>query len=490
MSLKQAAFSAGRWTAASAVIMTGLQLVQTAVLARLLVPAEFGLMAVAASLLAVLALVADLGLSRALIHFDNVSEETLSSLYWINVGLSLLLMLLLALGAPLLGNLYGSRALVPVLQLGSAVFPLTALGQQFRVLAERSLQFSTLARIEVLAGLAGCCLAIAFAFAGAGVFALVVGVLVRAVASSILAWWWLSTGLRPSWHLHITETRPFLRFGGYLVGDGLANNVLRDADVFVGGAVLGPAAMGLYSVPRDLSLRLATVVNPIITRIGFPIMSRLKGDRGKLKNIYLQTLRMTASVNFPIYAVLALYADEIVALLYGPRWQGAGLYLRILAAWGLLRSVGNPIGSLLYAVGKTRRAFWWNFGLLLALPPLYWVGVSSLGLRGLAVAMVIAQVAITLPGWRFLVRPACGAGLLEYLQQLIVPLWLSLAAGTFAWIATRGLDHGTLRLLVGGSVGGVSYLALSWVFNRRWADAMIGMLRFWALSPATKESKQ
>jgi O-antigen/teichoic acid export membrane protein len=490
VSLKQKAFSAGRWTAASAFLVAGLQLLQTVVLARLLLPAEFGLMAVAASLLAVVALIADLGLSRALIHFDDAPADTLSSLYWLNVGLSLLLMLLLLLLAPVFGNLYGSKALVPVLQYGSLVFPLTAWGQQFRVLAERSLRFSELARIEILAGLAACCFAIVFAFAGGGVYALVAGILVRAAASSALAWTMLSAGSKPSRHLRFAETRPFLRFGGYLVGDSLANNVRRDADVFVGGLVLGPAAMGLYSVPRDLSLRIATVVNPVITRVGFPIMSRLQGDRGKLKEVYLQTLRMTTSVNFPVYVALALFADEIVALLYGPQWQGAGLYLRILAAWGLLRSVGNTAGGLLYAVGRARRAFWWNFGLLLALPPLYWLAVGRWGLEGLAWGVVMLQLAITLPGWRFLVRPACGAGFLEYLQQLIVPLWLSLAAGAVAWAVTHNLGHGTLRLLVGGSVGGVFYLLLSWMFNRRWADAMIGMLRFWALSPATKESKQ
>jgi O-antigen/teichoic acid export membrane protein len=488
MSLKQAAFSAGRWTAASAALVTGLQLLQTVVLARLLLPAEFGLMAVAASLLAVLALLADFGLSQALIHFDDSAAEVRSSLYWLNVGLAMVLMCLMVAVAPLLGALYGSPEIVPVLRLASVVFPLTALGQQFRVLAEKALRFSVLARIEVLAGLAGCIAAIALAFANAGVYALVAGMLVRASVSSALAWRQLSNGLRPSWHLRIGEVRPFLRFGGYLVGDSLTNNIRRDADVFVGGLVLGPAAMGVYSVPRDLSLRLGTAINPIITRVGFPIMSRLKKDRDKLKDVYLQTLRMTASVNFPIYVALALFADEIVALLYGPQWNGAGLYLRILAAWGMLRSVGNTAGALLYAVGMAKRAFWWNLGLLLILPPLYWLAVSGWGLKGLAVGLVVTQVLTTLPGWRFLVRPACGASLLEYLQQMFVPLWLSLGAGMCGWLATLCLDHGTLRLAVGGTTGAISYLALSWLFNKRWANAMLELVRAGPLAPATQNN--
>lgn len=473
MSLKRTAFSAGRWTAASAAFVAGTQLLQTMVLARLLLPAEFGLMAVAAAILAVLALLADMGFSRALIHFDHMSSETLSSLYWLNLGMGLLLAALLALAAPALGAAYRSTALVPVLQGASLLFPLTALGQQFRVMAEKELRFAALARNEAAAAAIGFCAAIVVALMHGGVYALVAGMLVNAMASSLLAWWRLSDGHRPSTHFRLRDTRPYLRFGGYMVGDSFTNTLNRQADVFIGGLVLSPAVVGVYSVPRDLSLRVAALVNPVITRVGFPVMSRVKDDRDQLKSIYLQTLRLTASVNFPMYVALGLFANEIVGLLYGPRWHPAAQYLRVLAAWGLVRSVGNPVGSLLYAVGRARLAFWWNVALLVVSPPILWAAASAAGLMGLAWGLLGLNLMIVVPMWRLLLNPACGVRFDEYLSAITAPLLIAGASGFAAWIATVGIHGSIARLAIGGGVGGIVYVGLSYLYNRAWTDAMV-----------------
>jgi O-antigen/teichoic acid export membrane protein len=477
MSLKQRAFSAGRWTGASTIFATALQLTQTMILARLLVPGDFGLMSVAAALLAVIALFADLGLSRALIHFEIPSPSILSSLFWLNLGMGSLLMLLLAAIAPLLGVLYKSSALVQVLQLASLIFPISALGQQFRVLAEKELRFRIVVANEIIAGVAGFAAALSVALLDGGVFALVAGVLATASASSLLAWLRLSGGHRPTWHFRPREAYPYLRYGSYMVGENFANVLNRQADVFVGGSVLGPAALGPFSLPRDLSLRTGMIVNQVITRIGLPVMAQVQHDRARLKSIYLQTLRMTASVNFPIYIALAIYADEVVAVLYGSQWGAAGEFLQILALWGLVRSVGQPIGSLLYAVGRAKQSMWWNIGQLLLIPPLLWFAVQSGGLRALAGTMLAVQVVLFLPAWRWLVLPSCGATLGEFLHQTALPLALAVAAGGAASLVTIWVDGALWRLMFGAAVGALSYVGLSFVFNRPWTEGVINLTR-------------
>lgn len=473
MNLKQTAFSAGRWTATSAALVTGLQMLQTIILARLLVPADFGLMAVVGAVLAVLTLLANFGLSRVIIHFDQLPDTILSSLYWINLTLSALMMLIVAGTASAVGRLYNSPELAPLLQVASITFPLTALGQQFRALAEKKLHFDLLAHNEIAAAAVAFLVAIGVALGGGGVYALVAGILASASVSSLLAWLRLSCEHRPLRCLHIGETWPYLRFGGYLVGEEFANILTRQADTFIGGLVLGPTALGIYSVPRNLSLRIAFIINPIITRVGFPVMARVKHDREKLGSIYLQTLRMTTSVNFPIYVALGLFANEVVALLYGRQWQNASGYLRIFAAWGLIRSVGNPTGSLLYAVGHARRAFWWNLSLLVICVPLLWMGAQLGGLVGLAWTMVGLQVLIFVPSWRYLVRPCCGVSFAEFIAIVLLPLALALTGGILAYGAIwLGNITGILRLIVGGCVGGSVYILLSLVFNRPWTNAM------------------
>lgn len=476
MSLKQQAFKAGRWTALSALLVTSTQLVQVVVLARLLAPEDFGLMAITSSFIAVLALFADFGLSRAIIHFDNIPREALSSLYWVNLGIGILLMIALASTAPAIATLFKSPDLTPVLQAVSLIFPLTTLGQQFRVIAEKELQFKALAVNEISAAILGLSLAIAVALNGGGVFALVTGVLATATISSVLAWLRLSHGYRPHMILRLEMVKPYLRFGGYLTGEAAASTLQRQADIFIGGLISSPTAMGLFSLPRDICLRAALIINPILTRVGFPVMSRVQHDRDKIKSIYLQTLRMAASVNFPIYMAFALFSEEIVILLFGEQWQASAKFLLIFAAFGLVRSTSNPVGSLLYAVGQAKRAFWWNIALLLLLPPLFFIGGSLNGLTGLAVTMLIAHVAIVLPLWWFLVRPACGASLQEYVRPLAAPLSIALLSCACAYLATVAFDQGIIRLAVGLTVGLLAYLLLSTKFNRPWISAVADLL--------------
>lgn len=455
---------------------TGLGFVQIAVLARLLTPEDFGLMAIVASIVVILGLFSDLGLGKAIIHHTDISPEQLSSLYWLNLGAALLLMFAMAGVAPVISWLYDDARLVPILMVASLVFPLTAIGHQFRMLAEKELRFSTLAEVEIVAALFGFVCAIAVALAGGGVWAIVTGMLAGAACASVLSWWWLSPGWRPGWHLRVGECRPFLHFGGYSMGETLANTVRMQTDVFIGGLLFGPAALGLYSLPRDLSLRIAFIINPIVTRVGFPVMARAQRDTARLKSIYLQTLRMTASVNFPLYLALVLFAEEIVALLFGERWLESAVYLQIFAIMGLIRSTGNPSGSLLYAVGRTRLAFWWNMALLVIIPPIFLIGGLLGGLDGLAMAMLVAQIGVFVPAWWFLVRPLCGAGFVEYLRELLPPLLIALVAGGCAYAAVMGFGHGIARLALGLTVGAIVYLALSVRFNRPWVAAMRELL--------------
>ena len=486
MTLKRHTFSAGRWTTVSALLRSGLQVLQMVILARLLAPADFGLMAIVVALLAVVGLLADFGVSRAIIYYDDITPSVLSSLYWLNVALAAAVAVTIAAAAPLISAFYHQPALLPVLLATTPVIVLTALGQQFCVLAEKNFRFATLVQNEVLSGLSGFVVCIASAFAGAGIYALVSGSLVAAAIGSLLAWWRLSGIHRPRWHFDFNETRDYLRIGSYLVGENAAATLVRQSDVFIGGLFVGPAALGLYSLPRDLSLRLAMAVNPAVTRIGFPVMSRLKNDITALKDVYLQTLRMTASINFPMYVALGVFASELVALLYGPRWMTATDLLRTLAVWGLVRSIGNPVGSLLYAVGRARRAFWWNLGQLVLLPLAYLVAARGWGTTGLAVALAVTQVALIVPAWWLLVRPCCGATLQEYFGQMTAPLAASVFAGGLAWGITRDLDHGTVRLTLGGITGGVAYLAMSYWLNRQWVETMATLLHLDRMLPASR----
>lgn len=476
LSLKQQTFSAVRWTTVSMVGRAALGFVQIAILARFLAPADFGLMALVMAVLAFAQIFSDLGVSNAIIHRQEITQEELSSLYWLNVCSGLGLMLLLMAVSPWVASFYGEPRLQPIVMLASTVFFIVALGQQLRVVAEKNLRFADLARVELWAAVIGFTVAVGVAVAGGGVYALAVGMIANAIAATGLAWYLLAQDWRPGMRLRLGETRQFLGFGAYMMGNNLANTFNSQADILIGGRLIAASALGMYSLPRDLSLRVAQVINPIVTRVGLPVMAKAQANPALLKSVYLKTLRMTASVNFPLYLAMAAFAPEVVALVFGAQWAEAAPLLRVLAIWGALRASGNPAGSLIFAVGRADLAFKWNAALLVVIPPALWFG-AHYGAMGLALSLLVMAVSFSIPGWWVLIRPLCGAGFKEYYAQLIVPLTAASVATFAALAAAFPLSTPILRLVVGLVVGGLVYLVVSHFFNREWLDSVKELLR-------------
>lgn len=476
MNLKNRVFSAVRWTTTAAVARAALQVAQVAVLARLLSPEDFGLMAMVGVILSFGAVFADLGLNSAYLQRAEVSPEQRSSLFWLNLLLSLALTGLVMASSPLLAGFFGDVRLVPLLVLASTTFVIGALGQQVRVSAEKALAFRAVMQVEMIAALASFVAAVTGTLAGLGVYALVLGGIAGTAVGTALAWRVLAAGWRPQRRFALADVRPFLGFGGALVGDAIANQIHRSLDLFLGGRMLAATQLGLYSLPRELILRLQFMVNPIVTRVGFPLIAQVQADIPRVRAIYLRTLNMTASTNAPLYVGLAFFAPELVRLLFGAQWASSVELLRILALWGFLRSTGNPVGSLLLGMGRADLSLRWNLGLLILIPPV--LGVCAyFGPAGLAWGQFGLAVFLLIPAWRILVYPLCGAGLAEYADAALRPFALAVLAIAPAFLAVAHLDGFLARLVIGTGIGAVLYGLLSYWFNRGWVVAMMELAR-------------
>lgn len=476
MTIRKQAFSGVRWTTFSSIGRTLLQVVQVSILARLLTPADFGLLALVTSIVAFLQIFADAGLSNAIIHHQEISQKQLSSLYWLNVGVSLSLGLFLAALSPLVAFWYAQPQMKLLLSIAGFTLVMGALSQQIRVVAQKNLRFSELAKIELSSACVGCVVAVSAAFNGAGVYSIVAGSFATATIGSMLVWYRLAEGWRPLFRVNIREIRDFLSFGAYMIGNNLANTFNSQIDIMLGGKILGAQAIGLYSMPRDLNLRIAGVFNPIVTNVSLPVMAKAQNDKALLKGVYLQTIRMTASVTFPIYVAMALFAPEIVHVLLGAKWEQAIPLLRIFAIWGLVRSTGNPVGSLLMACGRSDLSFKWNMALLIIMTPVVLVA-SRFGVLGMSWAMAALMFILYWPNWYFQVRPLCGAEIGEYFLQTLIPFVVAAIAGSCGRVISLEFVGDFLRLLVGGTSGMIVYMYLSWKFNRVWVDAMKELLK-------------
>lgn len=476
MSLASRTVSAVSWITVSTVSRASLQLAQLAVLARLLSPQDFGLMAIVAVVSSYAALFSDVGLSTAFVQRQQISREERSSLYWFTVlsggGLMLAVMAL----SPLVARFFREPHLVPLISLVATNFLVVALGQQLRIDAEKSLNFRPVALIDISVAIVSFLAAVLAAWIGWGVYALVVSSMVASWLTMLLQWSFLANGWRPSRRLRWKEVHWFVKFGSGMVINNIINHVSSTADLLIGGRMLGAGELGIYSVPRNLILQVQGMVNPVFTRVGFPLIASMQHDRNRVKQVYLKTMNLTCTVNAPLHVALGVYAPEVTSLLLGERWSGATQLLRIIAIWGLLRSFGNPAGTLLFGLGQVRLAIWWNLGLLAAVGPSLWLG-SHWGPIGMAWSMVGVMAVSFVPGWAILVRPTCGAEFWIYSRQMLVPTTCALLAGLISWVTVSGLTAHWMRLGIGLVSGLVAYLLLCWLCNRESVKMTVSLMK-------------
>lgn len=475
MSLKLSAMSGTRWTSVASIGKTTLQMIQISVLARLLTPSDFGLMALVATVISFTQIVADMGVSNAIIHHQDISEKQLSGLYWANVLSGLALWILLLLSAPVFAFFYNEPRLKHLLVIAGSIFLISSIGQQIRVMAEKDLKFKGLAKVEICAAMAGLIIAILMALRGYGVLSLIIGQIAVSATTTLLLWLFISDGWRPLLHFSFFEIKHFLKFGGFVVGTNAISTLNWQIDIMLAGKIFGSTALGAYNAPRELCLRIASIINPIATRVGLPIMAKVQSDRARLKAIYIKSINMTSAFNFVFYLAMFAIAPEIVRLLFGLQWVSSIPFLRIFAIWGLFRSVGNPLGSLVYSAGRPELALKWTLFQTAIIVPLLLIG-SLYSIMALAYTMLAVVIILLLASWRFIVLPLTGASFWEFHQGLCTPFILSVISTLLSWVLIYMVNGDILRVCLFIIIDSLIYGLLCMSYNKTWLNTLCELL--------------
>lgn len=462
--MKARAMNAAGWVALGSGGRVLVQVIQLSVLTRLLTPDDFGLMAIVLVVVSIGTLFSDSGLSSAFLQRRMVSDEARSSLYWLNIILATAVAVLIALLAPVLSLVFEAPATTGVVLVCCPILVLGALGRQFEVASEKALRFRPLVLIELCATVIGFITAVSGALAGWHAYSLAAAALMTAASRAILAFTVLSHGWRPRKHLQWTEIRPYLGFGSATLASNLVNQLNASIDLMLGGRFLGMDSLGLYSVPRALVLNLQNAINPIVTRVGFPVIAQIQADRDAVRRAYQAVMNVVCVVGAPLYVAVAVLSKEICELLLGPNWLDSAAPLSLLAVWGYLRSQGNPVGALLLGVGRADVALHWNLALLAVYPIALWIG-SWYGTTGLATSLLICAAALFVPGWRWLVFPHTGWSFWDYARTTLQPLAVAGACfGLAAW-GVGTAESPLARILFVGAIGSGAYALVTGFTN-------------------------
>jgi lipopolysaccharide exporter len=360
MSIKQKTASGVVWTGIATLSSVIIQFLQLAVLARLLDPSDFGIMAMIMVVIGFANAFADMGVSNAIIHRQNIQPRQLSSLYWLSVLLGISICLIIIVSIPWIAQFFREPRLAVLLLWASIIFIVTPFGQQFQILFQKELQFKYLAIVEILAVIAGSTTAILAALQGKGVLSLVWGQLATSSFRSILLAYRGWRSWRPMIFFDIKGLKEFLGFSIYQMAERSINYVAWNLDKLLVGKMLGSSSLGFYNIAYQLMVRPFMVLNPIMTKVALPVFASIQDDNERLRRGYIKMSQWIALINTPIYLGMLVMADPLIALLLGPKWSPSVAVFQILSGLGILYSLGNPLGSLLLAKGRADLGFWIN----------------------------------------------------------------------------------------------------------------------------------
>lgn len=455
------AFRNVRWVGMIQVTRISVQLLGLLILSRLLTPADFGLVAIVFAISNFAMLLRDMGTASAIIQRDELDEQTVLTAHWSNCFIGLgLAAILLALSYPL-AVIFKAPGLAPLVQLSALSFPFLSGSTVHQALLERGSKFATVARIEIVALLTGFSIAVISAYLGAGAYSLVLQTLTVAVLSAIQ--FWVASDTKMKWGWSAEHARGLWGYSGSLFGFNLVNYFSRNADTMIIGRMLGPAALGPYSLAYRVMLFPLQNLTFVATRALFPTMSRHQHSPQDLGTMHLRLLSVISFFTAPMMAGLFVLREPFVAVALGDSWDTVAVLIMWLAPVGFIQSLVSAGGIVFQALGRTDLLF--RLGLFSSVLHVtgFIVGVQW-GLLGVAAA----YFAITL------LNCVVSLGVLLRLMQQTVPRLLGAVVPAiakamlmatiifFADIELRAVDWPPLlRLLSLSAAGGLIFLALT-----------------------------
>jgi len=364
------------------------------ILARILTPKDFGLVGMVTAFTGVLTLFRDFGLSAAAIQQANVSEEQISTLFWINLFVGAFLALLAVAGAPALASFYHEPRLLMVTVVMAAGFLFNAAGVQHSALLQRQMRFTTLAIINTLSLIIGTLIAIGGAKAGYGYWALVVMTVIAPLISTV--GFWLTAAWVPGMPHRRSGIRSMMRFGGTVTLNSLVSYVASNSEKVLLGRFWGVDALGLYGRAYQLINIPTENLNSAAGEVAFSALSRLQGEPNRLKSYFLKGYSVLLSLTLPITVACALFADQVVFVLLGPKWTAAIDVFRFLAPTIFVFALINPLFWLLCSLGLVGRSL--KMGMVIApvMIASYFIGLPY-GPRGVALAYSGVMILLVIP---------------------------------------------------------------------------------------------
>jgi len=445
------------------------------VFARLLEPTDFGLVGMVTAITGLLSLFREFGLSLATVQRADITNEQTSTLFWINIAVGVVLCLISIAIAPIVASFYREPRLDLIMVVLGVSFLFNAAGVQHSALMQRQLRFTTLAIIDVIALLASSAASLVLALRGFGYWALVVWSTMLPLATTIQLWIcsrWVPG--RPGLNVGAGS---LLRFGSIVTLNTLVVAVAYSVDKILLGRFWGAEVVGIYGRAYQLVALPTEQVTSTIGGVAMSVLSRLQHDRARLWSYFSKGYSVVLTITIPVATMCALFAEQIVLVMFGPKWTDAVSVFRLLVPTVLVFAIINPPGWVLVALGMVGR----SLKIALAIAPLVIIGCLiglPYGANGVALGFSIAMVLWVVPHllWCF---HGTGFPVRDLVYVIGRPMLSSIAAAVCSWgvVALAGPKLTVFVSLALGIVVFMSVYACVLVFGMKQGAFYLDLLR-------------
>lgn len=441
------------------------QVVSTIVLARLLLPEDFGLVAMVAAMTGFASLFVDLGTRDAVAQRNSVTEGEVSALFWITFGIGLALTGATVISAPFIARFYEEPRLAHIAMALSLTFVFPSLYFQQYALMRRALMFQKLAFIDVSGNLLATAFAIILGYRGSGYWALVSKPILATLFTAVGVW--VSCGWWPGRPTFTTGVRELLKFGLNITAFTMTDYVAKSADRVALGYTTGPRELGFYQnafvvYDNPLSLFVAPLHN-----VATATLSKLRADLPALKRAWFTALSSLTYFAAPAFALLAVTGQDLIVLLLGSKWVDAGAILSIIALRGPAHVVERTLGWLHVAAGRPDRWRHWGIVNCVVLVAALFCGLPF-GTVGVATAYTASMYLLFVPAIAYAGKPL-GIGVVDVLNAVGPQIVTALGVAALGFLLSKTVlvdMRPIARFLVLSVLCSATYLAtMTFVFH-------------------------
>lgn len=437
----------------------------TLILAKLLTPEDFGLVAVAGMVIETLRIFKDLGLGQALIYRQDDIERASHTMFFLVVGLNVFIFFCAVSLSPLAGRFFNNSAVVPIIAIMASSLIWTSLRAVPDALINKELSFQKMVVPEMVPVGVGSIVGIGMAYQGFGVWSLVVRSLIVSIGGMALIWPY--TSYRPAFQFDRGIAHDLLKYGRHIIGSSVVMVAVYNIDKFFISKIIGVGALGAYAMASNIANLPISQFGHIVCRLMFPVFSRMNREVSVLRSSFLRTIRYTACITFPMAIGIAMYGPDAIEAFYGEKWSATSLPLQILAVYALFRSLSVVIYEMFKATGRPDLM---QLYVVVRLVLIGVLGIPALTLYGLVgICFLVAAtngVVLLLEAHKVAGYLAISFG--EFVRTLSFPLFVSVALIPAIYWALR-FNFGVMTLVqvvCGVLVTGVCYAAAVLFFDK------------------------